>query len=93
MVTNLVRALEELKERGVWIAALDGDADRTIYDLAADDALCIVVGAEGTGVSRLVLDRADHRVSIPMSGRVSSLNASAAGAVALFEIRRKRSGP
>jgi 23S rRNA (guanosine2251-2'-O)-methyltransferase len=93
MVTNLVRALEELKERGVWIAALDGDADRTIYDLPAEDALCLIVGAEGTGVSRLALDRADHRVSIPMSGRVASLNASAAGAVALFEIRRRRPKP
>lgn len=90
MVTNLTRALEDLKKRDVWIAALDGDSPTTIYDLPADDALCLVVGAEGTGVSRLVLDRADHRVSIPMSGRVASLNASAAGAVALFEIRRRR---
>jgi 23S rRNA (guanosine2251-2'-O)-methyltransferase len=93
MVTNLVRALEDLKERGVWIAALDGDATQSIYDLPADGALCLVVGAEGTGVSRLVLDRADHRVSIPMSGRVASLNAAAAGAVALFEIRRRRPKP
>jgi 23S rRNA (guanosine2251-2'-O)-methyltransferase len=93
MVTNLVRALEDLKERGVWIAALDGDAAATIYDLPADDALCLVVGAEGTGVSRLVLDRADHRVSIPMSGRVASLNAAAAGAVALFDLRRRRPEP
>lgn len=90
MVTNLTRALEDLKKRDVWIAALDGSSATTIYDLPADDALCFVVGAEGTGVSRLVLERADHRVSIPMSGRVASLNASAAGAVALFEIRRRR---
>ena len=90
MVTNLVRTLEELKQRGVWVAALDGEAYRTIYDLPAEDALFLIVVAEGTGVSRLALDHADHRVSIPMSGRVASLNASAAGAVALFEIRRRR---
>ena len=93
MVTNLVRALEDLKKRDVWIAALDGDAKTTIYDLPADDPLCLIVGAEGTGVSRLALDHADHRVSIPMSGRVASLNAAAAGAVALFELRRRRPKP
>jgi 23S rRNA (guanosine2251-2'-O)-methyltransferase len=89
-VTNLVRALEELKERGVWIAALAADAPTSIYELPASDPLCVVVGGEGQGVSRLVLDRADHRVSIPMTGRVQSLNAAAAGAVALFEIKRRR---
>jgi 23S rRNA (guanosine2251-2'-O)-methyltransferase len=90
-VGNLVRSLEELKVSGVWIAALDADAERTIYDLDGTDPLCLVVGSEGEGVSRLVLERADHRVSIPMSGQVDSLNASAAAAVALFEIRRQRS--
>jgi 23S rRNA (guanosine2251-2'-O)-methyltransferase len=89
-VGNLVRALEELKERGVWIAALEADASTTIYDLPADDPLCLVIGSEGKGVSRLVLEHADHRVSIPMAGKVQSLNASAAGAVALFEIKRRR---
>jgi 23S rRNA (guanosine2251-2'-O)-methyltransferase len=89
-VANLARALEQLKDAGVWIAALDADADKTIYELPGEDALCLVVGSEGSGVSRLVLDRADHRVAVPMSGRVGSLNASVAGAIALFEIRRKR---
>jgi 23S rRNA (guanosine2251-2'-O)-methyltransferase len=92
-VPNLARALEDLKERGLWIAALDSDAPRSIYDLPADDPLCLVVGGEGAGVSRLVADRADHRVSIPMSGRVASLNVAAAGAVALFDIRRRRTAP
>ena len=92
-VPNLVRALEDLKERGVWIAALDSDAPQTVYELSAGDPLCLVVGGEGSGVSRLVADRADHRVSIPMAGRVESLNVAAAGAVALFEIRRRRAGP
>jgi 23S rRNA (guanosine2251-2'-O)-methyltransferase len=91
-VSNLARAIEELKESGVWIAALDAEAEQTIYDLDATGALCIVIGSEGEGVSRLILDRADYRVNIPMSGKVGSLNASAAGAVALFEVRRQRSG-
>jgi 23S rRNA (guanosine2251-2'-O)-methyltransferase len=89
-VGNLVRSLEELKEHGVWIAALDAEAETTIYDLPAEDPLCLVIGSEGKGVSRLVAERADHRVSIPMAGKVQSLNASAAGAVALFEIKRRR---
>lgn len=89
-VANLVQTLETLKESGVWIAALDADAKSSIYDLDGTDPLCIVIGGEGHGVSRLVRDRADHRVSIPMAGRVGSLNASAAAAVALFEVRRQR---
>jgi 23S rRNA (guanosine2251-2'-O)-methyltransferase len=89
-VPNLVRALESLKDLGVWIVALDADAPGTIYDLDVFGSLCLVIGSEGKGVSRLVLDRSDHRVSIPMAGKVASLNASAAGAVALFEIRRQR---
>jgi 23S rRNA (guanosine2251-2'-O)-methyltransferase len=90
-VPNLARAIDELKERGVWIVALDERSERTVYDLPATDALCLVVGSEGKGVSRLVLDLADHRAAIPMRGSVNSLNASAAGAVALFDIRRRRS--
>jgi 23S rRNA (guanosine2251-2'-O)-methyltransferase len=90
-VGNLVRALESMKEHGIWIAALEADAPQTIYDLPADDPLCLVIGSEGQGISRLVGERADHRVSIPMSGKVQSLNASAAGAIALFEIKRRRS--
>ncbi len=89
-VPNLPQALEELKKRGVWIAALDAEASTTIYGLPAEDPLCLVIGSEGKGVSRLVLDRADHRVAIPMAGRVGSLNAAAAGAIALFDIRRRR---
>lgn len=89
-VTNLSQTLETLKDRGVWIAALDAGATTSIYDIDASDPLCIVIGGEGSGVSRLVAERADHRVSIPMTGRVGSLNASAAAAVALFEVRRQR---
>lgn len=93
-VPNLARALEALKARGVWIVALDGDGETLLWDLdLATEPLCLVVGGEGRGVSRLVTDRADVRCRIPTSGRVGSLNASVAGAVALFEVaRRRRSG-
>jgi len=93
-VVNLQRALHDLSERGVWIVALDPGGDASVYDLAvAPDPVCLVVGGEGGGVSRLVRERADYRLRIPMAGRVSSLNAAAAAAVALFEIRRQRDRP
>lgn len=92
-VTNLGRALAELSRRGLWIVALDADGTQEVFALElATEPLCLVVGSEGRGVSRLVGDRADVRAAIPMGGRIASLNASAAAAVALFEIRRQR-GP
>ena len=92
-VTNLSRALEELKKSNVWIVALDAGPQATsIHDLElATDAVCLVVGGEESGVSRLVREHADVVAHIPMVGQIASLNASAAGAVALFEIRRRRS--
>lgn len=90
-VPNLARSLESLKARGTWIVALDGDGEVSLWDLElATEPLCVVVGAEGRGVSRLVADRADVRCRIPTVGRVGSLNASVAGAVALFEVARRR---
>lgn len=90
-VQNLARALERLKGEGVWVVALDGEGETSLYELSvATEPVCLVVGAEGRGVSRLVAERADVRCRIPMGGRVGSLNASAAGAVALFEVRRRR---
>lgn len=90
-VPNLARALTELKAAGIWIVALDPAGSTTVFDLPlSTEPLCLVVGGEGGGVSRLVVERADQLVSIPMAGRVESLNASAAAAVALFEIRRQR---
>lgn len=92
-VPNLVRALEALRESGVWLVGLDGNAPSTIYELdVATEPVCLVVGGEGDGLSRLVRERCDVLAAIPMAGSVASLNASAAGAVALFEIRRRRDG-
>jgi 23S rRNA (guanosine2251-2'-O)-methyltransferase len=83
-VHNLVRAMEHLKDVGFTIVGLDQPANRTIHDQPPPKPLALVVGAEGEGVSRLVRERCDLLVSIPMPGRTASLNASAALSVALF---------
>ena len=89
-VVNVTRALEELKEAGVWTVGLAGDG-ATAYD-AIDFTVptAIVAGAEGTGLRRLVRDACDHVAAIPMAGRVSSLNVSVATAIVLFEAVRQR---
>jgi 23S rRNA (guanosine2251-2'-O)-methyltransferase len=90
-VVNIARALESLKAGGVWTVGLAGDG-ATRYD-AVDLTLpsALVVGAEGTGLRRLVRERCDWIVSIPMAGHVGSLNVSVAAGVALFEAVRQRS--
>ena len=90
-VVNLARALEEVKAAGVWTIGLDAGADRSLYDLDLCLPSAFVVGGEGRGLHRLVRERCDWRAALPMQGRVSSLNASVAVAVALFEARRQRS--
>jgi 23S rRNA (guanosine2251-2'-O)-methyltransferase len=89
-VVNIARAIEELKDAGVWTIGLAGDAPDS-YD-AIDYALptALVLGAEGSGMRRLVRERCDRLASIPMHGKVSSLNVSAAAAVVLFEAVRQR---
>jgi 23S rRNA (guanosine2251-2'-O)-methyltransferase len=92
-VVNIARALEQLKNAGVWTVGLAGDAPQA-YD-AIDYSLptALVVGAEGTGLRRLVRERCDWLVSIPMRGHVQSLNVSVAAGVALFEaVRQRRTG-
>jgi 23S rRNA (guanosine2251-2'-O)-methyltransferase len=89
-VVNIARAVEELKELGVWTVGLDGSVHAS-YD-QADLTLptAIVLGAEGTGLRRLVRERCDSLVSIPMLGALGSLNVSVAAGVALFEAVRQR---
>jgi len=93
-VSNLDRTLADLKERGIWIVALDAKGDAPVWDVdIVESPVCLVVGSEGEGVSHLIRKRSDFVVRIPMAGKVASLNASAAAAVALFEIVRLRSSP
>ena len=89
-VTNLARALESLKEAGVWTVATDAEAEVELgaVDLALPTAL--VIGSEGAGVRPLVRDTCDRTARVPMKGKVGSLNASASAAIALYEAARQR---
>ncbi|HXG87859.1 MAG TPA: 23S rRNA (guanosine(2251)-2'-O)-methyltransferase RlmB [Vicinamibacterales bacterium] len=89
-VVNIARAVEDLKENGVWTVGLDADSKTPYYELDLTVPTALVVGAEGYGLRRLVRERCDLVASIPMAGRVSSLNVSAATAIVLFEAVRQR---
>jgi 23S rRNA (guanosine2251-2'-O)-methyltransferase len=89
-VTNLARAIDMLKERGIWVVGTDGEALQTLYGSDLNRPLALVLGAEGGGMRRLTRERCDFLVRIPMAGQVESLNVSVAAGVALFEARRQR---
>ncbi|WP_421118408.1 23S rRNA (guanosine(2251)-2'-O)-methyltransferase RlmB [Aquihabitans daechungensis] len=88
-VGGMPTAIKTMKDAGIWVVGLDERADKTLWDLTMDDApVALVLGAEGPGLSRLVRERCDELVSIPMRGRVASLNVGTAGTLACFEIAR-----
>lgn len=91
-VPNIPAALDELKGRGLWVygAAAEGSSGMWQTDLTGP--VCLVIGSEGSGLGRLVREKCDVLVSIPMRGQVSSLNASAAAAVLIYEVLRQRTG-
>jgi 23S rRNA (guanosine2251-2'-O)-methyltransferase len=89
-VVNIARALETLKDAGVWTVGLAGDAPKCYNEIDLTLPTAFVVGAEGEGLRRLVRERCDWLVSIPMQGHVQSLNVSVATGVALFEAVRQR---
>jgi 23S rRNA (guanosine2251-2'-O)-methyltransferase len=89
-VVNIARAIETLKERGVWSVGLAGDAPKRYDELDLTLPTALVVGAEGAGLRRLVRERCDWLASIPMAGSVQSLNVSVATGIALFEAVRQR---
>jgi 23S rRNA (guanosine2251-2'-O)-methyltransferase len=89
-VVNIARAIEELKEANVWTVGLAADAAKTYTEIDLSLPTAFVVGAEGSGLRRLVRDRCDWLVSIPMAGHVQSLNVSVAAGVVLFEAVRQR---
>ena len=88
-VTNLVRTIEELKEKGIWFVCADMGGD-TMYQLNLTGPIGLVIGNEGEGVSRLVREACDFTASIPMKGDIDSLNASVAAGVLAYEIVRQR---
>ena len=89
-VTNLSRALEQMKEQGIWTVALAGEGDKDLRDIDLTAPTALVLGSEGSGVRPLVRKTCDHLARIPIAGQVVSLNVSAAGAVALYEVARQR---
>ena len=91
VVPGLPAALQELQSKGVWTVGLAGDVPQSVFDLpVADGPVCIVLGSEGAGLSRLVRQRCEIVVSIPRVGHTESLNVSAAAAVTCFEVARRR---
>ena len=92
LVPGLPVAITQMRAKGIWVVGLDDSSENTLFDIGnlATEGICIVLGSEGSGLSRLVRDRCDTVVSIPMLGQVSSLNVSAAAALATYEVTRVR---
>lgn len=91
-VTNLARSLRELKEAGVWLTGLAGEAEVSLYDVDLRGKVALVMGGEGEGMRRLTRESCDHLARIPMPGATESLNVSVATGIALFEAVRQRGG-
>lgn len=90
-VTNLVRSFEKLKEMGFWIAAFDADAPQTLWEADLKGRIVLVIGSEGKGIRHLVRQHCDFHLRIPLTGPITSLNASVSAAIALAECLRQRS--
>jgi len=92
-VTNISRAIDELKAKGVWVAGAEADEGLSIYDADLDVDLALVVGSEGKGMRPLVKQKCDFIFSIPMEGMVNSLNVSVSAAISIYEtLRQRRAG-
>lgn len=89
-VTNIAQTIEELKQLGIWVTGADMAGEQEIYDSNLTGAIALVVGAEGKGISRLVKEKCDFLVKIPMLGEINSLNASVAAGIVMYEIVRQR---
>ena len=89
-VSGLPSAIVEVKRAGIWCVALDPRGELDAWDFDFTQRVCVVVGSEGSGVQRLVKERCDARVRLPVAGKVASFNASAAAAALLYEVMRQR---
>lgn len=89
-IGNVVQTLEELKQKGLWVAGADMDGTENYYDANMTGPLVLVIGSEGRGVSRLTKNACDFIVKIPMRGKVNSLNASNAAAILAYEVLKQR---
>ncbi len=89
-VTSLPTVMEALQEKGVWITGADGSGDRSLFEADLTGPVAVVIGSEGEGMSRLVREKCDFLVRIPMRGQTESLNASVAAALFMYEVMRRR---
>jgi len=89
-VTNLARTIEELKKQGVWIVGTDAKGSDDYRSLDGTMPIALVIGSEGKGIGRLILEKCDFLVRLPMKGKVTSLNASVAASLLMYEVYRKR---
>lgn len=88
--TNLARSLGQLRDAGFWSAALDAQGDRSLWDAPLTGRMVLVIGSEGAGIRRLVLENCDFKVRIPIAGPITSLNASVSAGIVLSECMRQR---
>lgn len=91
-VTNIVQTIEKLKKENIWVAGTDSTGDRSYFESDLTGPIALVIGSEGEGMGKLVRESCDFVVNIPMMGQISSLNASVAAAVVMYEILRQRMG-
>ncbi|TMG02559.1 MAG: 23S rRNA (guanosine(2251)-2'-O)-methyltransferase RlmB [Chloroflexi bacterium] len=92
-VSGLPSAIAEVKRDGIWCVALDPRGELAAWEFDFTQPVCVVVGGEGSGVHRLVKERCDARVRLPVAGHIASFNASAAAAAVLYEVMRQRASP
>lgn len=91
-VSNIANTIDKLKKENIWVIGADMDGENTIYTQDFSGGVAIVVGSEGEGISRIVKEKCDFLVQIPMMGEITSLNASVAGALMIYEVVRTRMG-
>lgn len=89
-VSNIAQTIDKLKELGLWIYGTAAEAEKSFYETDLTGAAAFVIGNEGEGMSRLVREKCDFLISIPMQGKVSSLNASVAAALLMYESYRQK---
>ena len=89
-MTNIARTIEELKERGVWIVGTDAKGSDDYRNLDGKMPIGLVIGSEGKGMGRLIKEKCDFLIRLPMVGKVTSLNASVAASLLMYEVYRKR---
>jgi len=89
-VTNISQTIEYLKKKNIWIVGTDLSGEKPFFEADLKGPVALVIGSEGEGMGRLVSEKCDFIVNIPMQGKISSLNAAVAAAIIMYEIRRQR---